>query len=248
VVQGAAVATFALNMVALWKQEARNPAETAFDRPRPGFKDSWRGFINQPDARRFLVALALGTAAFNMQDIVLEPYGGEVLHLSVAATTSLTAMMAAGALVGFALVARRLTRGADPYRMAAYGVLAGLPSFAAVVMAAPLDSAWLFRAGSAGIGFGGGMFAVGTLMVAMGMERREKIGLALGAWGAVQATAMGLAIAAGPVLAGPASGYLFVYHLELALLFAALVAIGPLVRHRPAPKSLDHFGLAEFPR
>ena len=271
VVQGCAVVTFALNMVALWKQEARNPAETALDRPRPEFSSSWRGFIGQPDARRFLTALALGTAAFNMQDIVLEPYGGEVLHLSVAATTSLTAILAAGALAGFALVARLLTRGADPYRMAAYGVLAGLPSFAAVVMAAPLESGWLFRIGCAGIGFGGGMFAVGTLMVAMGMERREKIGLALGAWGAVQATAMGVAMAAGgglrdlvhtravqdffgPAMSGPASGYLFVYHLELALLFATLVAIGPLVRHRPRAaatppvQAIDHYGLAEVPR
>jgi MFS transporter, BCD family, chlorophyll transporter len=33
------------------------------------------------------VALGLGTAAFNMQDIVLEPYGGEILGLSVGATT-----------------------------------------------------------------------------------------------------------------------------------------------------------------
>ena len=265
VVQGAALLSMALNMTALWKQEARTPAATR-GQPDADFSRSWRAFIAQPQALRFLVALALGTAAYNMQDIILEPYGGEVLHLSVSATTSLTAAMAAGALAAFALVARQLTRGADPMRVAAHGVLVGLPAFAAVVMAAPLAAPWLFRAGTVVIGFGGGLFAVGTLMVAMGMERREKIGLALGAWGAVQATAGGLGIALGgalrdlvhalaqqqvfgPAFTGPTTGYLFVYHLELALLFATLVALGPLVRHRPAAAlTRDPHGLAELPR
>jgi BCD family chlorophyll transporter-like MFS transporter len=270
VVQGSAVVTIVLNMVALWKQEPRQPrGSRSPDEPQPSFGETWRGFATQPKARRFMVALGLGTLAFNMQDIILEPYGGEILKLSVGATTSLTALMALGALAAFGLVARLLTRGADPYRLAAYGALVGLPAFAAVVMAAPLDSPALFRCGTLFIGFGGGLFAVGTLMVAMGMEHRDRIGLALGAWGAVQATASGLGIASGgalrdivntlaaqqvfgPVLSGPTTGYMFVYHLELALLFATLVAIGPLVQHtrtRPATDpTTDHFGLAEFPR
>ena len=43
-------------------------------------------------------AVALGAAAFSMQDILLEPFGGEILELSVAATTVLTALFAGGAL------------------------------------------------------------------------------------------------------------------------------------------------------
>jgi hypothetical protein len=38
-----------------------------------------------PGARRFLVAVGLGTAGFSMQDIILEPYGGQILGLSVGA-------------------------------------------------------------------------------------------------------------------------------------------------------------------
>ena len=47
----------------------------------------------------------------------------------------------------------------------------------------------------------------------------------------------------------PSAGYSVVYHIEIALLFATLVAIGPLVRtarsgfSQPSSK----FGLAEFP-
>jgi BCD family chlorophyll transporter-like MFS transporter len=75
----------------------------------------------------------------------------------------------------------------------------------------------------------------------------EQIGLALGAWGAAQSTAAGLAVLAGgalrdavttlgetgvlgPVLTGPATGYVAVYLTEIVLLFATLVAVGPLVR------------------
>ena len=266
VVQGAAILTMGFNIVALWKQEARNPRLTAAEQERPAFRDSWHRFLQQRGATRFLVTVGLGTAAFNMQDIVLEPYGGEVLHLGVGATTLLTALLACGALVAFAISARRLSRGADPHRLAAFGALVGLVAFAAVIFAAPMESPLLFRIGTLLIGFGGGFFAVGTLMAAMDSEARGQTGLALGAWGAVQATAAGLAIALGgalrdgvamlaqqgvfgEVLNSAATGYGAVYHLELLLLFATLVAIGPLVRRRPGasrPAAVP-FGMAEFP-
>ena len=52
----------------------------------------------------------------------------------------------------------------------------------------------------------------------------------------------------GPVLDYPGVGYSAVYHIELMLLFATLVAVGPLVRHARAQGSNSQkFGLAEFP-
>ena len=271
VVQGHAVLTLVLNAVALWKQEARNPARVAALKlvPVPLFKDAWRGFISNGKARRFLTMLAIGTAAFNMQDIVLEPYGGEILKLSVSATTMLTALLASGSLMAFVVASRKLSSGVDPCRLAAYGVVCGLPGFSAVIFAAPLDATWLFYVGVFCIGFGAGLFSVSTLAAAMGMERKEFVGLALGAWGAVQATAAGLSIAfggaardfisslamqglLGPALTVPVTGYSFVYYLEICLLFATLVAIGPLVRRasfsatNPSSKS-KRLGLADLP-
>lgn len=150
-------------------------------------------------------------------------------------------------------------------RVAALGALVGVLAFVAVVFAEPIGSPWLFRLGAVLIGFGGGLFSVGGLLAAMALQRSDH-GLALGAWGAVQATAAGLAIAGGgaaanvigalatsgalgPALVSPATGYLFVYHIEIALLFAALIAIGPLVRtsqFRSAPTT-QGLGLAELP-
>jgi BCD family chlorophyll transporter-like MFS transporter len=266
VIQGAAALTMALNLIALWKQEARDPERTARHRPRPSFRTCWSDFLRRGRSGRLLVSVALGTAGFSMQDILLEPYGAQVLGLGVGATTLLTALLAGGTLTAFALASRRLTQGADPYRLSGMGALTGVFAFAAVVISAPLESVVLFRGGTLLIGFGAGLFAVGTLTAAMGMARDGQSGLALGAWGAVQATAAGLAIAAGgalrdlvgglaasgalgPALTDPAVGYAAVYHFEILLLFATLAAIGPLVGtsaevQRPAS---NRFGLAEFP-
>lgn len=267
VVQGAAAVTLGLNLIALWKQEARDPARTSAATPRPDFRSSWQRFARTGRSMRFLVALALGTAAFSMQDVILEPYGGEILKLSVGATTTLTASMSLGALLAFMLAARLLGRGADPHRVAAYGLLAGVLAFSSVIFAEPLHSALLFFAGATLIGFGGGLFAVGTLTAAMSLETQGLNGLALGAWGAVQATATGVAIALGgalrdgisalatqgvlgEALQNPATGYSFVYHCEMYLLFIALIALGPLVRRpslRAPSRATEKFGLADFP-
>lgn len=271
VVQGHAVLTLVLNAIALWKQEARDPLRAAAMRlePEPVFKEAWRRFIANGRARRFLWTVALGTAAFNMQDIILEPYGGEILKLSVSATTMLTALLASGSLIAFGVASRRLSCGTDPLRLAAYGLVCGIPGFSAVIFAAPLAANSMFFAGVFCIGFGGGLFSVGTLASAMGMERKEFVGLALGAWGAVQATAAGLSIAFGGVirdvvsglasdgalgvtLAVPVTGYSFVYYAELCLLFVTLIAIGPLVRRASLSSSAqssppERFGLADLP-
>jgi BCD family chlorophyll transporter-like MFS transporter len=266
VIQGAAVVTMALNVVALWKQEARQPAVSLKDRADPQFAAAWREFIAANRPRRFLVAVGLGTAGFSMQDILLEPYGAQVLGLGVGATTLLTALAAFGTLVAFALAARTLQRGGDPCRLAAHGALVGIFAFAAVILAGPLDAPLLFRTGTVLIGFGTGLFSVGTLTGAMALGPGNRNGLALGAWGATQATAAGVGIALGGAIRdmvgmlsnqgllgsafeGPAPGYAVVYHIEIALLFAALVAIGPLVRVsvRRREDSPRAFGLAEFP-
>jgi BCD family chlorophyll transporter-like MFS transporter len=266
VVQGAAALTMILNIIALWKQETRNPSLTDPQRERVSFGDAWKSFSNAGRSRRTLVAVGLGTAGFSMQDILLEPYGGELLHLSVAATTMLTAVLATGTLAGLGLAARQLSRRADPYRLAGFGALAGVVAFPIIIFAAPFESSVLLCTGTALIGFGGGLFAVGTLSAAMLLARDGHTGIALGSWGAVQATAAGLAVgfggmirdgvgwlavggALGPALTASWTGYIVVYHIEIVLLFATLAAIGPLVRSssREAHASQSSFALAEMP-
>jgi MFS transporter, BCD family, chlorophyll transporter len=250
-----------VNFFALWKQEPfdatyfvskrdRNPP------PKPSFRQAWAVFMQEAKSKRVLVVVGLGTFGFQAQDILLEPFGGQILHLSVGTTTLLTAFLAIGGLAGFALSARLLKRGLSPYRLAGLGVLAGLVAFSSVLGAAPLASIIPFGFGTALIGFGSALFIVGTLTATMGEAHGGFNGLALGTWGAVQASAAGAAIALGGVtrdavsalatrglfgeaLATPITGYAVVYGTEIVLLLATLVALVPLLSNKAADPSDD---------
>ncbi len=270
VVQGCAVMTVVLNLCASWKQEPRRRGGYAPTADTPSFMQSWNSYASTPFARRFLLAVGLGSAAFSMQDVILEPYGGEILSMTVSATTGLTAIMACGAVLAFVTAARLLTKGWNPFRLACLGLVLGLPGFSLVIFAEPFAAVSLFKIGTFLIGAGGGIFSVGTLAAAMRHDGQgtssNHNGLALGAWGAVQATSAGIAMALGgglrdlitslatsgrlgEALTNPATGYSFVYHLELCFLFAALIVMGPLARFNDA-QSLTlgkKFGLSDLP-
>jgi BCD family chlorophyll transporter-like MFS transporter len=270
VIQGCAVLTIILNLIALWKQEARNPQATAPDRETPTFRELWHAFIHDGRNARLLTAIGIGAMGFAMQDALLEPYGGGILGLTVGATTGLTGAWALGSLLGFTLSGRLLGRGWDPLRLAGMGLVIGINAFLLVLFAGPFAAAGMLYLGATGIGLGLGLFSVGTLMEAMTIAQRETAGLALGAWGAVQATCAGTGIAIGGLLrdlvamlvergdsavsiAARASGYATVYTLEIVLLLAALAALGPLVGPRrdrclaAADRQAQPFGLREFP-
>ena len=268
VIQGAAVLTMALNTFCLWKQEARQRGVTPWQKHerRPLFRDAWQTFTRGGRAVRLLTAVGLGFFAFNLQDVLLEPYGGEILHQTVGQTTALTGIMAMGAILAFWVAAKSLESGRDAVRLAAYGALLGVVAFACVIFAAPLESALLFRGGTFLIGMGEGLFGVGTLSAIMALKDHQEHGMALGAWGAVFATAEGMALAMSGIIkdgvahlvakdalgAGfnlPSVPYSVVYHLEIAALFATLIALGPLVapaRVTPRPDG-EGFGLADIP-
>ena len=272
VVQGAALVGIILNLIALWKQEKAIPmSRVEREAPRPKFREAWAALMNAGQVSRLLTVAFIGTMAFNMQDVLLEPYGGEILGLSVSSTTLLTAIWSVGALAGFALAGRRLAGGSNPYRLAALGILAGIAAFSTVIFAAPMNSTALFFAGAMLIGFGGGLFSVSTLIAAMNLPTTGVAGhgIALGAWGAAQATAAGLSIAFGgairdavnsvatsgawgEALNSPATGYSFVYHIEIGLLFVTLAALGRLVQSGRSTRQSTNsgtarIGLADFP-
>ena len=99
----------------------------------------------------------------------------------------------------------------------------------------------------------------------MEVAQPDDRGLALGAWGAAQATAAGLAIAAsgivndaasalamrgalGEALVSSATGYAIVYVIEILLLVATVIVIGPLVRFTANPNGeTKEFNLVTSP-
>ncbi len=245
VIQGSAMVTVFLNFIALWKQEPRRPRHLR-DLPEPQaptFRRSWDSYAAQHNAVPRLVAVGLGTLAFSMADVILEPFGGQVLGLGVGATTKLTATFAGGSLAGFTLASRILSRGVDPFRMAVAGATIGIPAFMLVIASASTGNVDIFVLGILVMGFGAGLFGHGTLTATMQYAPRDQIGMAMGAWGTVQATAAGLGAASAGVIRDvvaaqalpmpwplSANGYVAVYMLEIGLLLATLLAAVPLIR------------------
>ena len=271
VVQGAAVVTLLLNIVALWKQEKLVPtSEKDFNKKEEPFFPVLNSFIKTGGGSLLLVVF-FGTLALSMQDILLEPYGGEVLNLSVSATTNLTALWVFGALIGLVIASKLLKeRKRGPIRSIVIALFVAIIGFCCVIMSDPMNIVLLYFIGSTLIGLGTGLFAVSTLIIAMTIpiSKRAGRGLVLGSWGAAQATAAGLGIGLGGILnditravigggdltfatQNPAFSYLVVYHLEILLLFFTLVLLGPLSQYLSSlkieGKSTDRFGFSEMP-
>ena len=267
IIQGVAVTSVVLNCVAMWKQEVRNPQLTTGNEDAMSFTEAFSALLKTGRVLRLLVALGLGTAAFAMQDILLEPFGGQIFAMTVGQTTLLNSFMAIGTLCGFTLSAHLLSSGSDPFRVASIGAVMGILAFSAVAFAPAVGSTQMFAISATFIGFSNGLFAVGMLTAAMEIGAGTASGLALGAWGAVQATSGGIAVAFsgfvrdfistfamkgtfGTTLQTNATGYCFVYSFEVFLLFVTLIALGPLVRvagRSTLTPPNTKFGLVQYP-
>lgn len=251
VIQGGALSIVVLNVIAVWKQETRQRSRGSHlpHAPDPTFAESWAAFCRGSYARQRLFIVGIGTLGFGMAEILLEPYGGQILQMSVSTTTKLTAVLALGGLMGFTYASYAINKGKDPFQMAHNGAALGIPAFAMVIMAAPLELPALYIMGNLLIGFGGALFGHGTLTATMHANNDDNTGLALGSWGAVQATAAGIGIAISGVIrdlvnnfatqtngfwgvSSQANGYLAVYLLEVVLLVITVAACLPLLKRR----------------
>ncbi|MCY4007243.1 MAG: PucC family protein [Rhodobacteraceae bacterium] len=240
ILQGTAVLTMALNLLAMWKQEARDRerAQQMETVRHPTFAVAWRDLLARPGMVRLLTVIGLGTFGFGMADVLLEPYGGQALGFSVAGTTRLTALLAAGTLIGFAVASRALGRGGSAEEVARFGALTGIPGFAAIIVSSMAFGPMLFVIGTLVIGIGAGLFGHATLTAAIRAAPRDRVGLSLGAWGGVQATCAGIGIAGAGIVRdllmatapdfglAAATPYNVVFTLEIVfLLLAVLMAV-----------------------
>ncbi|MEL6451963.1 MAG: PucC family protein [Pseudomonadota bacterium] len=246
VIQGAAVVTVSLNLFAMWKQEPRDRlrAQQMQSTPPVPFATAWRQLAARPGTTRLLLVIALGTFGFGAADVLLEPYGGQALGLSVADTTKLTALLAGGTLIGFGIASRVLGQGGAgnaPASLALTGAAIGIPGFGAIILSSMGGGAPMFLLGTVLTGLGAGLFGHATLTATMRAAARDQIGLALGTWGAVQATAAGIGVAMAGVLrdvilaGAPAVGlpahapYNAVFLVEVVFLALACATLIPLL-------------------
>ena len=269
VVQGSAVLTLILNLVAVWRQEQIIINNQKNDKSEKFFL-SWKKFISDRKTNSLIWVVFWGTLAFSMQDVLLEPYGGQILGLSVSETTNLTGVWALGALLGLALAANNSKKTVSSVSNAMTALLIGIVGFSAIIFSSPMQFPFLYFLGTLFIGFGTGLFSVSLLIIAMALSSKTNLGsgFILGSWGAAQAIGAGLGIALGGILRDVVNkialsgylgstfennsiGYIFVYHLEILFIFITLIALGMLSQEINKKKMKDHaqksFGLTEIP-
>ena len=181
--------TLVLTLVALWRQEPRETGRVL--RARRGLRTAALQVLRSGHSRRFAFFLMVGMFSYFMQDVILEPFGGEVFGLSAASTTRFNAYMGAGLiggmLPGSLLLIPRIGKSAVAQIGCAILVLAfallAASGFAASDAVLPLLITLL--------GLGAGFFTVGSVALMMDMTLKEHTGLFVGVWTLAQAVAKG---------------------------------------------------------
>lgn len=209
-------------------------AQDAPDSARSGFRLALREVWAEDQARRFTVFVFLSMLAYSAQDLILEPFAGLVFGLTPGASTRLSGVQHAGALLGMLMAAAAGSRFAGRHwgslrSWVVGGCLSSALVLAALPLAASLPAVWPLKLHVFALGLCTGAFsiaAIASMMRLAGQGRPGSEGLRMGLWGAAQALAFalggvlgtGLSDLARWALGSPAAAYGLVFVLE-ALLF-----------------------------
>jgi MFS transporter, BCD family, chlorophyll transporter len=185
---GAGIAVL-LSLVALWGQEKRITA--VVEPPTGNLKDALQMVVSNPNARRFGAFLFFSMLSYFMQDVILEPFGGDVFGMGPAETTRFNAYMGLGVIPGMLVGGiwlmprrgKRWTTGLGTWILVLAFIGLATSSFLGVSRGLPLVILLL--------GLGAGFFTVGGVALMMDMTAGEHTGLFVGAWTLIQALAKG---------------------------------------------------------
>jgi BCD family chlorophyll transporter-like MFS transporter len=151
-----------------------------------------------------------------LQNAVLEPFGGDVLGLSIAQTTRFNAFQMVGVLAGMAVAGAWLSKRLGDKRTAAMGLgLAGVSFVMLTLVSMYALQGWV-QVSVLVMGLGMGLFNVGGLAIMMGMSIEGQTGLFMGAWTLAQALANGTASLGGG----------FIHDLALSIVGSEAIAYG----------------------
>jgi BCD family chlorophyll transporter-like MFS transporter len=226
-----------LSFLALIGQERRRTMTIAPSTKR--FSEAFRTIVQSNNSRFFGAFLLISMFSFFMQDVILEPFGGEVFGLPPAETTRFNAYMGVGLIAsmlvgGLALIPRLGKRAVTEL-----GCWILIGSFIGLAGSVVLHGQQWLPLIIGFLGLGGGLFTVGGVALMMDMTSSEHTGLFVGAWTLVQAVARGPASLASGALfssfvslgATTGQGYSLVFALEafgllISLIFLRRVEIG----------------------
>ncbi len=207
------------------------------DAPAPAAEDRrpWgqlvREVMGYPGARTFFLYLTLLLAAILGQDVLLEPFAAEALHMPVEATTRITSIWGGCMLLTLSLsswMERKLGKRA----VARLGAIVAVVGFACIAGFGLMGSKSGFFAGVMLLGLGTGWATVSNMSLMLDMTT-TRVGLFMGAWGIANALSRLLGTVMGGVLRdlitqisqNTLAGYVTVFIIEAVLLLLSLVLL-----------------------
>jgi BCD family chlorophyll transporter-like MFS transporter len=188
--------------------------------------------LREPATRRFVGFIFLAMLAFSAQDLILEPFAGQVFGMTPGETTRMAGMQHGGVLLGMLAAAWCSTRIGSLRAWAVGGCLASAVAFLALSVGASVGSVATLQTTVLCLGIANGVFTVGgvgSMMAITSSGDRGQAGLRLGIFGAAQGIAYGTGGLAGGVasdaarwaLGTPAAGYGAVFVVEAVLFVGA---------------------------
>lgn len=191
----ASLATFRLE-----PREAFDFSETAKDASPPDFREALKEIFAEKAARRFTLFIFASMMAFNMQDLILEPFAGLVFGMTPGESTGLGGMQSGGVLAGMIVagIGGSAFAGRMPVELRhwiVFGCLGSAVALGGLAIGAMVGPGWPIHANVFTLGFCNGLFAVaaiGAMMGLAGSGERTREGVRMGVWGAAQAIAFGL--------------------------------------------------------
>jgi BCD family chlorophyll transporter-like MFS transporter len=262
VMQGSAITFVLLTFFALYGQERLRPdgslitpAQTI--RIRLSLWESIRLLGRQKLLVGFFVVVFVATLAFSTHDVLIEPYGGQVLQMSVSSTMSLTALWGLMMIAGVGSAAWLLWRKRSPALIISLGCVGGFLGFVIVSVASNSALVVPFSIGVALLSLGRGLFLIGSVVLVMSLTDVHHAGLFLGIWGIVQAMGQGFGVIGGGLIRDLAQavtgsvldGYTTAYMVSAVLLCGVVaLLVFRLGRHlRVSEIRLPWSGVEEIP-
>ena len=183
------IVSTSLAIFALWGQERRLSGR--LPGPRSSLREALLMVVHSRQSRRFAAFLIVGMFSYFMQDVILEPFGGEVFGLEPAITTRFNAYMGIGVIFGMILGGIRLIPSRGKRWVTSAGCWIMIVAFTWLASRGFLHMSRGMPLNILLLGLGAGLFTVGGVALMMDMTSSKHTGLFVGAWTLVQALAKG---------------------------------------------------------
>lgn len=203
-----AVLVVAVAALSLWGLEGKvaegtdaAPANAALgERSARQFKETLVQVWREPQARTFTIFVFLSMLAYSAQDLILEPFAGDVFGMTPGQTTQLAGFQHGAVLAGMlwvALVGWERVRGrlGSVHSWMVWGCVLSAFAMVGLAMAGVQGNNWPLKFNIVVLGVANGAFSIAAIATMMRLSTQGahgNEGTRMGLWGAAQAIAFGL--------------------------------------------------------